>query len=481
MRVPLNGFAPDADPETPGILTDCDAIVPTIQGLSAANSLALTGLPALASNPNNAFIALLLDGTKRFFAATATKIYEAATTSWTDRSRVGSYTGSNRTRFTVFGNNVLSCNRSEKIGQAAPGGNFTDIAAAPAAASICSASGFVLAFDTNDATYGDRPDGWWCSGLRDQTIWAPAASTQAANGRLLDTPGRIHGGVTLGNDVVAYKATSMYLGRYQGPPIIWSWTRVPGDIGTGAIDSVVVVDSIHYFVGPSDFYVFDGTVPRSIGEEVREWFFANLNQSYTSQIIGTVDRPRGLIYWHYPSITSATGALDSVLIYNFRTNRWGKQALAVTAAAQYSAGGVSYDGLGSLYSTYDSLPSVSYDSPFWLADQQIPAVFQGTQLYTLTGAPGAWSFTTGDFGDLTVWSTISRIFPRWRRTPTSATMTNYHRETLGDSRTIDGTVTMSSKRFDVMRAARWHSMTIAGSGAMSLNGLDVEIKGTTAE
>lgn len=114
MRVPLTGFAPDLDPTTPGVLTDCDAIVPTVQGLAAAASLAPTGMPALAGTPIGAYSTQLLDGTKRFFATTATTIYEGSTT-WADRSRVGGYTGTQRHRFCVFGNAVLASNRSEVI------------------------------------------------------------------------------------------------------------------------------------------------------------------------------------------------------------------------------------------------------------------------------------------------------------------------------------------------------------------------------
>src|SRR3546814_8834787 len=49
MRLELKGFAPDADPTTPGVLTDCDAIVPTTAGLAAATSLVASELPALRS------------------------------------------------------------------------------------------------------------------------------------------------------------------------------------------------------------------------------------------------------------------------------------------------------------------------------------------------------------------------------------------------------------------------------------------------
>src|SRR3546814_10574954 len=90
------------------------------------------------------------------------------------------------------------------------------------------------------------------------------------------------------------------------------------------------------------FDTVDGTGPRPIGGPVREWFFANLNASYRDRIMAVVDKPRDLIYWYYPSAASS-GELDSVLIYNYRTDRWGKQARTITAALQYSSGQISYD------------------------------------------------------------------------------------------------------------------------------------------
>src|SRR3546814_8413616 len=73
----------------------------------------------------------------------------------------------------------------------------------------------------------------------------------------------------------------MYLGRYVGPPLVWAWQRVPGDIGCSGPESVAMVDTQHFFVGPSDFYTFDGTVPRPIGGPVREWF---RSEEHTSEL-----------------------------------------------------------------------------------------------------------------------------------------------------------------------------------------------------
>lgn len=489
MRVPLTGFAPDLDPTTPGVLTDCNAIIPSTQGLSAANSPVPAGLPALASAPNSAYVAELLDGSRRTFAATGTAIYEASGGNWVDRSRAGGYLGTNRTRFCVFGSNVLAANRYGPIGEAVPGGGFIDISTAPAASILVAASGFVLALNINGMTLGDAPDGWGCSAIRNQASWTPSPATQCVAGRLLDSPGAIRAGAALGGDVVAYKNNSMFVGRYVGPPLVWHWTRVPGDIGCSGAESVAVVGTQHFFVGPSDFYVFDGTVPRPIGgatfsasaTPVREWFFANLNSQHRDKIVAAADTARDLVYFYFPSTASTDGSLDSVLIYNVRTDRWGKWALSVAAAVQYSGQQVTYDGIGAAYATYDDLPAVAYDSPFWLNDSAVPGVFIGPTLHSLTGAPGQAWVQTGDFGDLTDFTMIRRATPRFRVEPASAQGTNFHRESVGRPPVQDSTIALTRGRFDFRRAARWHRLRIASTGAMSIDGLDVDLVGAGRE
>ncbi len=482
MRVPLTGFAPDLDPATEGAVVDCDSIVPTMTGLFSANSLVDVGQDGLAAGtPTSSYTVTLLDGTRRLFAATSTAIYEASGTAWVDRSRGGGYTGTEPQAFCVFGNIVLNANRSQAIGQSSPGGAFADIATAPKASILVTASGFVMALNTTDATYGDRPDGWWCSGLRDQTIWTPALSTQSANGRLLDSPGAIRAGAALGDDVVAYKPTSIYVGRYVGPPLIWQWIRVPGDIGCLSKRGVASIETAHYFVGLNDFYVFDGTFPRPLDAPIREWFFAHMNAQYAQNIIAAIDLPRSHIYWYYPSVNSTSGALDSQLIYNFRTNTWGKRAISAETPVLYVSGATTYDNISSKYATYDDMPNIAYDSPFWLTDQTIPALFQSSVLYSITGTPGESFIETGDFGDVTAWGYLSRVTPRFLAVPGVAGAINFYRETLGDTKTQDSITILSRNRYDFRRSSHWHSVRMSFVGKMGMDGLDVDIKRTTPE
>lgn len=481
MRLELNGFAPDVDPATPGILTDCDNIIPTTSGLGAGASRVATGLPALAAACSGAYVARLLDGTKRVFAGTTAGLYEANTSSWTDRSRGGGYTGTNRWSFTMFGSVTLATNKTQVIQAASSGGAFADIATAPKAGVVFTVAGFVMALNYDNGT--DTPDGWYCSGLYDHTIWTTAVATQCANGRLLEGVGKLTAGAALGSNAIAYKATSMYIGTYVGGSLIWNWQRVPGDVGTPCNEAVVVIQTRHYFIGDSDIYVFDGTVPRSIGAPLREWFFRNINSTYKDKIVGVADATRDLIYWYYPSSSSTSGALDSYIVYNYRKDTWGKGLSNIEMAVNYASGQITYDGLGTLYSTYDSLPTaISYDSSFWLADSTVPAVFDTSHvLYSLTGTPGASYMITGDFGDETNYLYLDRVTPRYRTTAAVASATNYYKSSLGDSLTQDATIAQSRNRFDFRRDAHWHRLRFDFNGVAVLNGLDVNVLGTTRE
>lgn len=109
------GFSPDLDPAQPGVVTDCQQMIPTNNGMAASPTPVDAGLAALDSACKGAFVGTLLDGTRRAVAGTTAKLWDISAGVWTDRSQVGGYTGANRWRFTMFGNNVLACNRAQRI------------------------------------------------------------------------------------------------------------------------------------------------------------------------------------------------------------------------------------------------------------------------------------------------------------------------------------------------------------------------------
>lgn len=323
-------FLPDAPRDTPDILTEVEAI-PTVRGYAGSPTVISSGYGALAAACNGAALVYKLDGNIRVFAGTQSKLYEGSGGVWTDRSRGGSYTtGDTRWCFAQYGNTTYAINKATVL-QASTGAAFADVANAPKAKVIFPVGQFMMALNTDDSGLAiaggpnaDNPDRWWCSQIfAPQSTWAPAASTQATTGQIVDTPGGFVAGKALGQLAIGYKSRAIHIGTYSGPPDVWTWRAMPGEIGTWSQEAVISIGSAHLFIGYENIYRIDGSggIPVPIGDGMREWFFARLNKSYGYLIAGMHDRNSSTVWWWYPSGSSTV--LDSILVYNYASDRWG--------------------------------------------------------------------------------------------------------------------------------------------------------------
>lgn len=480
MLVDLDEFAPDFDQSTLGVISDVSGIYHDVSGWAACPSRSDPGFDALAAECVGAATVKLLDGSRRMFAGTAAKLYEISGTTWADVSRAGDYTSSLNWRYTQFGNASLAVNGVAPVQQSITSGAFADIAGAPAAKYIDAVSGFVMLASTTDGTFGDNPDGWWCCALNNQADWTPSIATQSARGRIIDSPGGATGLRRLGDDFVFYKEDAMYVGRYQGPPIIWSWERVPGDIGTVSGDSVVVVGTVHYFLSNQGFYIFDGSIPRPIGAQIRSWFADRLNPQYKNTVKALHDTSRNLIYWFYVSNAASDDNPDECVTYNYRTNKWGRNNQTITAVLNAISSPITYDSLGALYSTYDDLPEIPYDSSFWTNTDSAPGVF-GTdnKLYFLAGEPGAASITTGVMGNDINLSVVNHVVPRYATEPTTASCDYIGRDraTSTAAMSVKSGSSLVQGKFDILGHARWHQFILNSTGGMRVRSLEVDLRG----
>ena len=552
------GFAPDLDATTPGIITDCTNLSPTINGIKGAASGNDVGMDALAASPLAATVLIKLDLSNRLFAGTTTKLYEKSGTTWVDRSRTtaatatmtiaapavvtwtahgllagttviftttgalptgvvsattyyvisaglsanefqfsatsggaaittsgsqsGTHTATGVTpaygagltypwRFAQFGNTSLAVSKDNVL-QSSSSGAFANLTA-PKANVICVSNGFVLLGNTSDATYGDTTNRWWCSALYDETDWVPNISTQCTTGQLVDTPGPITGMKPLGQYVVLYKEKSLYLGSYSGPPGVWDFQLLDSEIGCASHDAIADIESAHIFIGASDFYRFDGQRPIAIGSPLRKWFFNDLDPQYISRVKSSVDSVNSLVYFNYPRIGSV-GLLTGCVIYNYKTQGWGVAHRSILASLDYVTGGYTWNTLP--ITTWDSWPSVEYDSSFWTNYSSNPAFFKGDfKVYSLTGGPEASSFTTGSYGAESRLSTMRRVTLRYLKTPETATMTNYYQDRHGGVWTDGVTTTESNGRFDVLKSAPWHKVKFSFTGDYELSSVTAEI------
>lgn len=477
-KLKLLGYAPDADPTTPGVMVDCAAVVPTIRGFKGAPGPITSALAALAATCQGAANLRKTDDTTRMFAGTSTKLYEAASTTWDDRTRTvgGDYTvtAGYKWSFAAYGNICLAAQKGDVL-QASVSTTFANVAGSPQASMVETVGLFVFLCDTTEGTYGDSPDRWWCCASGDYTDWVPSVATECATGRLISVPGAIRACKRFGSQIVMYKSRGMFLGTYVGSPAVWDFVEIPLAVGAVSQEAVANVGTEdyprHIFMGPDDFYVFDGTRPQPIGTgAVREQVFNEINTAYTRSSIAVHDPVNTLVYFYYVAGTS----LDRCVVYNYRTKKWGRDDRNIEFAFVYYSPGVTYGGLGALYSTYANLPNLTYGSSFLAFGNSTIGIFNTSHvLQTLNGAATTGSITTGDMGDEAKFNLVSRIRPLFLTPPTSSTLTNYYRNNLGESLTTGGTVNYGSGKYDMLRSARWHRFMLNLTGDFELAELNV--------
>lgn len=480
MMVELLGFAPDAPPTTLGVMTECDNIIPFERGFRAAPLPEAVGLPVLALACRGAAVTRNLTGGLRLLAGTAARLYESNGTAWADVSNgtAGYSLGDeDRWSFAQFGNSALAATITKRV-QRSTSGAFAEIANAPKAKIIVSATNFVLAFHTDETTYGDSPDRWWCCALYDETDWAPAVSTQATTGRILDGQGAFTAAQRIGDDVAAYKERGLFLGRYSGAPIVWDWFKVSEDVGAVGVDAVAVTSIGHVFVGSDNVYLFDGTRPVPLATDtVRQWWLDNSSAQYRGRTRLLWDRFNNLVWMYFPSAES-TGAADMCLVFHVLRRRWGRADATAEAVVNFiTSGGLTFDSTSTLITDFDNGPSWSFDSVLWLNRAESPAIFDSAhQLKALSGEPDDSSFTTGDIGDALLATMCNGVRLLSSQTAEVADCTGYTREISGGALSGLASVELDDGSFDVRQTGRYHRFKFDLSGDHRFSAIELDLK-----
>ena len=469
---PLIGFSPDLDPMTPGVVTDCTMVVPYESGLKGAPAAVSPGVTALAAACIGSAVVNNLSDSRRFFAGTATKIYEWDGTTWNDRSRGANYSAGSDDRWTFapYGNSVLAASPTCVI-QRSTGVAFADIATAPQAKCLVTVLGFAIAFNTNTSS-----DQWACSALNDETSWTPSIATQATTGRLIGGSGPLTAAKRFGDDVVAYKARSVFVGRYAGAPVVWDFKQVSNDVGCVGQEAIADTMIGHIFVGEDNVYLFDGTTPRPLDNSLalRNWLFRDMNPSYRYRTIVAWDKASYTVTIHYCSASSSV--IDSAVVYHVLTKQWGRANRSIQAAVSYTASSLTYSG-GLGITTYDSGPMISYDSAFWISGSSVPAIFDtANTVQTLSGTTTSSSFTTGDMGDESAYTICDNVRVRYAQVPTTSTATGYTRDEEGGTLTTGQTSSKLDGRYNMRQRGRFHRFTVAQTGDWKAEAVRADFK-----
>lgn len=471
MIVPLGEWTPDIDSVTSQGLTVAENCVPSPEGYEQLRALeAVTG--ALSATCVGAAWFADSAGTTRVFAGDATKLYQLSSTTWTDESKGGGYTGASNWEFVQFGNRVIAtdyANAVQYFDMPTVSTVFADLPGSPPRARRIAVVGdFVVLGDINDGA--DKPNWIAWSGFNASELWTPSLATQSDKQELF-TGGavqKIVGGA--GSSAVVFQERAIKVLVYEGPPRIFRVDPVE-ESGTPAPNSVCVAGSKIAYYGWDGFAIFQlGAGSTVISDnKVTEWFQANCPDVTTLR--GVADREAQRFIWAFSSGGSTN---DRVIIYDWSIGRWSYGKVTSEILFEFSTPGYNLDNIDSLVPDIDA-GAVSFDSRIWLGGSISVGGFDADhKAATFSGSPLTAVFETGELsgGDGRLFITKARPLVTGYG---GVTMQVASRSTLAAQASFGGASALNSAGEFTFRAnARWHRFRLTVTGGFTRAvGLDV--------
>jgi hypothetical protein len=157
----------------------------------------------------------------------------------------------------------------------------------------------------------------------------------------------------------------LHLINYVGGTNIFDRRAIVEGLGSPSKFGVINLGDSHLFMGNDDFYSFDGIQVRPIGQDIRRWFFSQLNPSYYHNIRSFFIEEYGLAIWMYPSVSSTDGYPDKAVVFEVNEEKWTERTIPATGVGYYQRdSSLTYDQMTRPYDFY----TTPYDSRQILAN-----------------------------------------------------------------------------------------------------------------
>lgn len=187
--------------------------------------------------------------------------------------------------------------------------------------------------------------------------------------------------LTGGRQKLVFQETAIRRATNVGGTDIFQINVISTERGCAAAGSVAQYQDLVFFLAEDGFFMLSDAGLKAIGEQtVDNTFWETVNRTYLYRVIATCDPRHKLYKVCFPSLDSADGTCDRMLIYNWAVDRWTPADYEVEYLRRVlTATGITLEGLDALYpGGIDSIP-LSLDShAFASTQEQALAAFNGS-------------------------------------------------------------------------------------------------------
>ena len=164
------------------------------------------------------------------------------------------------------------------------------------------------------------------------TSWTAAATNEAGDAELSQTPGPIIDGLPLRSSFMLYKQNSAYIADYVGGNNIFNFRRAFITVGALTRNCIAPYQGKHFVVTDGDIVLTDGSVAESIADNrMRRFLFNQLDQTNFAATFVASLKKENEIWICFPSAGSTFCNL--ALIWDGAANAWGVRELPDIAHA----------------------------------------------------------------------------------------------------------------------------------------------------
>jgi len=463
--------------------TEAKNVIPAAKGYTSFQDLgAISG--AATNDINGMYAAKDDDGVTSLYVGDAGKLYlfSTADSSLTDKSKSGGYSTSSddRWRFCQFGETVIATNFDDNIQTAVAGATavFADLGGTPPKAKFVAViRDQVMLGYTNDGVDGVKPYRLWWSGINSATSWT--SGTNLSDYQDVADLGDCTGLVG-GEYAIALFEKGIVRGQFVGAPLIYQFDKISTARGCSVPGSVASIGSTVFFLSDDGFYMLSGSELVPIGaEKINRYFLDRFKSASHENVSAAVDPLNQIVVWAFPSVDSADGSNDELLIYNYVLNRWSRAVVNCDVLAPLYTTGYTLEALDTISTSIDALPA-SLDSSVYMGGRYFFAAAKDKKVQSFSGDRLAAVIDTGEFQVGKNRSLVNTVVPYVDgQSPTITAQVGSRALPSGDV-TFSTAASVTSEGFVPVRSeGRYHRVRLNISGIWDqAQGVDVDARAT---
>jgi len=150
--------------------------------------------------------------------------------------------------------------------------------------------------------------------------WIPETTNQSGEYRLTNGS-YIMGARATRQEILVWTDSAIYSMQYLGAPYVWGFQVLMDNISVMSPNSMITVNNITYWMGKDRFYMYSGRV-EVLPCALRQYIFADINQSQAYQVFAGANEAYNEIWWFYVDNSSGGTAVNKYVIYNYLDKVW---------------------------------------------------------------------------------------------------------------------------------------------------------------